>query len=113
LEIPQLTEQSPFLNWSNPVQQQPGISDEAYEVIPSQLLPRLRADSIGSIVSLNGQINVQFTGYDDHAYAVEVSSNLLDWMDVSTNFPSNGTFSFTNSAGLNANPQFYRSVLLQ
>jgi hypothetical protein len=107
LAIPQLTEQSPFLN--------PGsdISDEAYEIIPSQLLSLLRADSIGSIALTNGQTLVQFTGYDGHAYAVQVSSDLMNWANISTNSPVNGTFNFMISAPVNASQQFYRSVLLQ
>jgi len=113
LAIPQLTEQSPFLNLSSSIQLTNGISDEAYEMIPSQLLPLLRADSIGSIVSLNGQMLVQFTGYDGHAYAVQVSSDLMNWTSINTNYPVNGIFSFTNSAALNTSPQFYRSILLQ
>jgi hypothetical protein len=112
LAILQLTEQSPFLNWNDGVQISNGISDEAYEAIPSQLLSLLRLDSIGSVVSLNGQIIVQFTGYDGYGYAVEVSSNLADWTNLGTNYPSNGTFSFTNSAGLDGSPRFYRTVLL-
>jgi hypothetical protein len=107
LATPQLTEQSPFLNLSS------GISDEAYEIIPSQLLSLLRADSIGSIAPGNGQTVVQFTGYDGHAYAIEVSSDLINWVSISTNCPVNGMFGFTNSAALNTSPQFYRSVLLQ
>jgi hypothetical protein len=107
LATPQLTEQSPFLNLSS------DISDEAYEIIPSQLLSLLRADSIGSIAPVNGQRVVQFTGYDGHAYAIEVSSDLINWVSISTNCPVNGMFGFTNSAAPNANQQFYRSVLLQ
>jgi hypothetical protein len=112
LAIPQLTVNSPFLNWNDSVQQQKGISDEAYEIIPSQLLPLLRADSIGSVATANGQVIIQFTGYDGHSYATEVSSNLLDWTSISTNTPAGGVFNFTNVPALNANPQFYRSVLL-
>jgi hypothetical protein len=107
LATPQLTEQSPFLNLSS------DISDEAYEIIPSQLLSLLRADSIGSITPVNGQTLVQFTGYDGHAYAIEASSDLINWVSISTNCPVNGMFGFTNSAAPNANQQFYRSVLLQ
>ncbi len=112
LAIPQLTVNSPFLNWNDSVQQQRGISDEAYEIIPSQLLPLLRADSIGSASAANGQVVVQFTGYDGHSYAIEVSSNLMDWTSVGTNCPVGGVFFFTNAPALNANQQFYRSVLL-
>lgn len=113
LAIPQLTEQSPFLNWNDSVQQQYGISDEAYEEISSQLLWLLRADSVGAIASTSGQMQVQFTGYDGHAYAVQVSSDLMNWVSISTNSPANGTFSFTVTAPVNTGPQFYRSVLLQ
>jgi hypothetical protein len=113
LAIPQLTEQSPFLNWNDGVQSSNGISDEAYEIIPSQLLSLLRVDSIGSIASVNSQTVVQFTGYDGHAYAVQVSSDLINWISINTNYPVNGMFSFTNSAAPNTSPQFYRSILLQ
>lgn len=112
LAISQLTQQSPYLNWNDSVQQQGGISDEAYEIIPSQLLPLLRADSVGSIVTTNGQITAQFSGYDNHTYAVEASSNLVDWTSVSTNRSVNGGFGLTNVTPANASRQFYRSVLL-
>jgi hypothetical protein len=77
------------------------------------LLPLLRVDSVGSVGLTNGQMFVQFTGYDCHAYAIEVSSDLINWMSISTNYPVNGVFSFTNSVMLNAHQEFYRSVLLQ
>ncbi len=113
LAIFQLTQQSPYLNWNDSVQQQGGISDAAYEIIPGQLLPLLRADSVGSLVSTNGQITAQFSGYDNHTYAVEASSNLVDWARISTNRSVNGGFGFTNVTPANASRQFYRSVLLQ
>jgi hypothetical protein len=46
LSVPQLTEQSPFLNWKNDiVQQQNGISDEMYEWLPQQVMSLMRASS--------------------------------------------------------------------
>jgi hypothetical protein len=42
LATPQLTEQSPFLNWNDAVQQQNGISDEMYEWLPQQTMSLLR-----------------------------------------------------------------------
>jgi hypothetical protein len=113
LAVPQLSERSPFLNTSSGIQQTNGITDEAYEKIPAQLLPLLRADSIGSIAPANGQMQVQFTGYDGHAYAIQASSDLINWTSISTNMPANGTFSRTFSTTADAGPQFYRSVLLQ
>jgi hypothetical protein len=110
LATPQLAEQSPFLTGLNATN---GISDAAYEIIPGQLLSLLRIDSVGSIALINSQPVVQFTGYDGHAYVIQVSSDLVNWVSVSTNCPVNGVFNFTNSATLNANQQFYRLVLLQ
>jgi hypothetical protein len=45
LTVPQLTEQSPFLNWNNSAQQQYGISDEVYEWLPQQMMSLLRDSS--------------------------------------------------------------------
>jgi hypothetical protein len=110
LATPQLAEQSPFLSALNPTNQ---ISDEAYEMIPSQLLSLIRADSIGSVAPANGQTVFQFTGYDGHSYAIEFSTDLVSWANVSTNNPANGILTFTNPPPANASPQFYHSVLLQ
>jgi hypothetical protein len=113
LATEQLTEQSPFLDWSDPVQQTSGISDEAYEIIPSQLLSLLRMDSTGSVVWSNGQLVVNFTGWNLHLYAIQVSSDLVNWVSLSTNYPVNGTFSYTNSVAPTTSPQFYRTLWLQ
>jgi hypothetical protein len=94
------------------LQQTSGVNDEAYEAIPSQLLPLLRPDSVGSATQLAGAVQVQFTGADPYPYAVEVSSNLLDWTAVSTNYPTNGRFSFQEIAPAGTARRFYRSVLL-
>jgi hypothetical protein len=105
-----LSTASPWLNQSTLIQIQRGITDEAYEMIPGRLLSLLRVDSIGSVVFTNGQMLIQFAGYDDYPYVVEVSTNLVEWAPVSTNYPSNGVFIFSDTPG----PRFrcYRSVLL-
>jgi len=105
--ITPMIEQSPFLNINSVAQRTNGISDEAFEEIPSQLLPLLRTDSIGT---MNGQSVVQFSGYDGHLYLIQVSSDLINWSTVSTNSPADGVFSFTNTP--DSNSKFYRSVLL-
>ena len=112
LATPRLAEQSPYLNISSAVQRTNGISDEAYEAIPSQLLPLLRVDSVGSVAFANGQMVIQFSGSDGHAYAIEVSPNLANWTSISTNWPVGGVINFTISPAPDAPAQFYRSVLL-
>ena len=112
LATPQLTEQSPFLTPYFNSSLTNIIGDAAYEMIPSQLLSLLRTDSIGSATLMKGGPLGQFTGYDGHAYAIQTSPDLVNWVNISTNYPVNGVFNFTNSSVLNANQQFYRSVIL-
>jgi hypothetical protein len=45
LSVPQLTVQSPFLNWNDLLQQTNGISDEMYEWLPQQTMSLLRCSS--------------------------------------------------------------------
>jgi hypothetical protein len=110
LGSPALSAASPWLNQSSSIQIQRGISDEAYERIPAQLLSLVRADSIGAISQNAGGCRIQFTGVDNHSYALEGSTNLMNWFSVSTNYPTNGVFAFTNPPA--ATSQFYRSRLL-
>lgn len=111
LATPQLSIASPFLN-TNGMNSfaANGITDEAIEKIPTQLLPLLRVDSFGQIVAANGQLELSFSGYDGHTYAIQASSNLTDWVIISTNCPLNGNFGITNT--MTSGQQFYRSILL-
>jgi len=45
LSVPQLTTQSPFLNWNDSVQYNRGISDEMYEWLPQQVMSLLRCSA--------------------------------------------------------------------
>ncbi len=112
LATPELAENSPWLNLSSDTQLQQGISDEAYEKIASQLLPRLRMDSKGSArLSANGRA-LEFTGYDGCAYAIEASSDLIHWNRVAKCIPTNGVIRFTDPSPTQLGNQFYRSRLL-
>jgi hypothetical protein len=112
LTTPQLSLGSPWLDPSGLSGLYEPTSDETCEILPSQLLSRLREDSLGSITSAAGQLQVQFSGYDHFGYAVQVSSNLVDWVAVSTNYPSYGAFSFSIVAPPASSQQFYRTALL-
>ena len=65
------------------------------------------------MISTNGQLQVQFSGYDGHVYAVEASTDLLNWTSVSTNSPVNGMFNAVIPAMGNTVSQSYRTVLIQ
>jgi hypothetical protein len=87
-----------------------GITDEALEKIPTELLPLLRADSFGQIAPGDSEVHLSFSGYDGHAYVIETSSNFVDWTVISTNFSSDGNFVITNT--VSSDQQYFRSVLL-
>ena len=112
LATPELTVNSPWLNTSTAAQGDYGISDEAYEAIPAQLLPLLRPDSVGAMIQVNGGWNIQFSGSDGFAYALQTSTNLVNWDVVSTNCPVKGSFSVPIPSVPNSQERFYRSVLL-
>jgi hypothetical protein len=88
------------------------INDSAYEVVPAQILRRLRPDSIGSVSIVGNVVQTQFSGFDGYAYAVQASSNLVNWISVATNYPTNGMFHYVDNSQGNAGNSFYRSVLL-
>ena len=116
LVTPALAGQSPFLNLgsSRALQQQTtyDITDIAYEAIPTQLLPLLRPDSIGSLSPANGGWNLQFSGADGYGYLLQTSTNLIDWSNIGTNQPVQGTFSVPVGPAAGSSGQFFRTVLL-
>ena len=112
LATPELTVNSPWLNTSTVGRVDFGISDEAYEAIPAQLLLLLRPDSVGAMIQVNGGWNIQFSGSDGFAYALQTSTNLVNWNVVSTNYPVQGSFSVPIQSVPNLQERFYRSVLL-
>jgi hypothetical protein len=114
LATPELTEKSPWLNTNSSSrisnQLQYGITDAAYEAIPTQLLLLLRPDSIGAISPTNDGWSLQFSGSDSYAYALQTSTNLVNWDTVSTNYPVQGRFD--TSPLQNSSARYYRTVLL-
>ncbi len=111
LAIRELSVASPWLDLSSSTALRQRTSDEAYETVAAQLLERLRPDSVGFISQTNGVVKVQFTGFDNYPYAVESSSNLVNWLPVTTNSPTNGVLDFFPPAP-GSGHQFYRSTLI-
>jgi len=108
---PELSLDSPWLDQSSDLKRIRGITDAAYEILPSQLLSRVRADSVGSITPADSGLRVRFTGYDSYPYAVESSTNLINWIGVNTFYPTNGAFEFSVAPTSNL-PTHYRSVMV-
>lgn len=104
LSTPELSVASPWLNGTNL------LTDQAMEIIPSQLLPLLRQDSVISPFVIPGSLVLQISGNDSYSYQVQVSSNLFDWTSISTNQPSDGSFILTVPQP-GGSRQFYRSKL--
>lgn len=111
LATPELSLSSPWLDRSGQNQLTRSITDEAYEKLPSQLLSLVRADSEATLVSVHSPWQIRFTGSDNYPYVVEWSTNLLNWTAVSTNYPTNSVFIFTDGS-VQSPRSFYRSVLL-
>lgn len=108
----ELAESSPWLNVGSATQLRRGISDEAYEKIASQLLPRLRADSKGTARITRDGRALEFTGYDGSHYAIEASNDLIHWHRIGRGIPTNGVFRFTDPTPPATGSRFYRSVML-
>jgi hypothetical protein len=111
LATPELSLASPWLDLSGAYQIFSTMNDEACEALPSQLLPLLRPDSTSTVSQTGGAVQLQFTGADGFAYAVQTSLNLLDWTTISTNYPVNGSFNFMAALPPGSPRRFYRSIL--
>jgi len=111
LTTPELSLSSPWLHIGGD-QINYGINDAAYETIPSQLLPTLKPDSIGSVTISNGIPVLEFTGLEGYAYRVEQSADLANWMPLTTNYVFGGVFAMELTPQPAATVKFYRSVLL-
>ena len=110
LSVPELSSASPWLNLTGELPKY-GLIDEAYEILPAQLLSRVRADPVASVTRIGNSNVVTFTVFDGYSYRVEGSSNLTAWATVSQpHVPTNGTFSITVPAATGL--QFFRAALL-
>jgi hypothetical protein len=72
----------------------------------------LRPDSIVTASQSGGTMQILFSGAEGYGYAVQTSSNLLDWASLSTNHPTNRSFTFTDTPPPASHRRFYRSALL-
>jgi hypothetical protein len=86
LSVPELTVASPYLNRSAP-QIKYVLNDEAYEMIPIQLLFRVRPDIVAGIEKSGTNHLFKFSVYPGHNYQIQESTDLKIWTTL-TNFTS-------------------------
>jgi hypothetical protein len=110
LSVPELSSASPWLNLTGS-QVNYGLNDEAYEMLPSQLLSLVRADPVVRVTRSGQSIELRCTALDGYAYRVEGSTNFTNWATVSEpHYTTNGVFTLTVPAS--GEPQFFRAVWL-
>jgi hypothetical protein len=108
--VPELSSASPWLNLTGD-QPRFAVTDEAYEILPGQLLSLVRADPLGTATRSGDSIELHFTAFDGYAYRVEQSGDFANWSTVSEpHFGTNGVFTLVPPALSGA--QFFRAVLL-
>jgi hypothetical protein len=65
-----------------------------------------------TLMPANGGWSVQFSGADGYSYAVQTSTDIVNWSTVGTNQPVQGIFSVPAGSGSSSPEQFFRTVLL-
>ncbi len=109
LNTPELSSASPWLNLTDE-QAAFGLTDEAYEKLPGQLLARVRPDPVGRIIAANHTLELTFSAFDGFAFRVESSTNLIHWTTFSEpHYSTNGTFSCAMAP--TTGPRYFRAVL--
>lgn len=113
LDEPAISINSPWLHATS-TQRVQGISDAAYEMIPSGLLSRLWPDSVGTASHANpGEPpSFEFSGVGGFAYRIECSTNLTDWAPISTNY-SDGLSPSVIRPPASASAMYFRSSVIE
>jgi hypothetical protein len=81
LSVLELSSASPYLNRSD-TQVKYGINDEAYELIPSQLLSRLRPDIVAGLEPAGTNHVFRLSVYPGHTYQLQESMDLKNWATI-------------------------------
>ncbi len=110
LSVPELSVSSPWLNRTGD-QLKWGLTDEAYEILPSQLLSLVRPDPVGTALRSDAGIELRFTAFGGCAYRVEGSADFVAWETVSEpHYGVEGAFTLT--VPLSSNWKFFRALWL-
>jgi hypothetical protein len=80
LAVPELGLGSPWLNTSDWRLLRYGLTDAACEMLPAQLLSRLRTDPVARVTRGTNTVTVRFTGCLDGMHEVQGSVDAEDWI---------------------------------
>ena len=58
--------------------------------------------------STDGAVSFLVTGLEGRAYVLQTSTDLKQWVSISTNTTAGGSISFTDAAAANFRQRFYR-----
>jgi len=108
----ELTVESPWLNLSDEIDLDYGLTDEAYEKILERLLPLLRPDPVLSIGWVNGELHAQTVAFTGYWYDLESSTDLRLWTPFATHFAETDRLLFPEAIGIDQGFQFYRVRLV-
>ena len=110
LATPELSVASPWLNTATMDALWYGLTDEAYEKIPEQLLPRLRSEPVLGVHRMPGQTEISVETYPGHLCQVQASTDLQSWRIVAEVLAEESELvvSDTTTGG----QAFYRAMIL-
>jgi hypothetical protein len=111
LSTPELTVNSPFLNQATWEDVRYGVTDEAYEKIPEQLLLRLRSDPVLSIRRKPAKTEILVEAYEGYTYQVQASFDLLTWYSIGEVFADSPAFTVIDNTP--EGQTFYRAQWLR
>jgi hypothetical protein len=110
ISVPELSSASPWLNLAGG-QAAWGVTDEGYEILPSQLLALARADPIARASSSVDGIQLRVTTFDGYPHRIEATTDFIGWRTASEPcYSTNGVLTITLPAGDNA--EYFRAILL-
>jgi hypothetical protein len=110
LSTPELTIASPFLNTSTDTDLRFGLTDEAYEKIPEQLLPRLRSEPVLTIHRQPSRTEITVEAFEGYTYRVQASSDLQTWHLLEEVFANSSAFTVIDNTS--ETQTFYRAQWL-
>jgi outer membrane autotransporter protein len=82
----------------------------ALTLLTGSTLDTKPTNTLSVIATGSGSWELLISGEPGRTYRLQASTNLIDWLDLSTITPSNGLFRFVDPDATKLNRRFYRTV---